>query len=379
LWRGVEAVAFAAARQTFAPVDASGRPTGPGIVWSDQRAPTAGGRARWLAEHEPAALTRARWLLAPRDLVVLRLTGRAVTDVTLASRAGWYEPEDAAPDGLLPPVVPATTIVGDVTASAADALGLGPDVTVVLGAGDRACEVLGTAAESDRPMVSWGTTANVSIPAPDRTRPVPPAAVVSAGALDGELWECGLSAAGSALDWWAGITGRGVDELAALAVSCPPGSRGVLALAWLGGARAPWWQPAARAALIGLSAAHGAAEVTRALFESVGYDVARCIESLGAAPVCLAAAGAGSATAPWPQVLAGITALPIERRRPELAASVGARIIAGAALGQPVDADACNPVTDVVEPVGRDVEAYHDLRPAADAVAAAVLGLGPRR
>ena len=44
------------------------------------------------------------------------------------------------------------------------ALGVPEGLPVVIGAGDRPCEVLGTGALDTLPMVSWGTTANVSVP-----------------------------------------------------------------------------------------------------------------------------------------------------------------------------------------------------------------------
>src|SRR6185295_10727350 len=110
----IDAVAFSAARETFALFDASLAPLGPGILWSDQRAVdeiaalgdaavfrastgvvlTPGccrAKVRWVMTHEDAAWRSARWLLAPRDLVVARLTGTVVTDETLASRTGCYD------------------------------------------------------------------------------------------------------------------------------------------------------------------------------------------------------------------------------------------------------------------------------------------------
>ena len=57
------------------------------------------------------------------------------------------------------------------TAAAAAELGPRAGTPVVIGAGDRACEVLGCGATGARPMVSWGTTANVSFPRPHRPEP----------------------------------------------------------------------------------------------------------------------------------------------------------------------------------------------------------------
>ena len=195
----VSAVGFSAARQTFALFDEHLHPIGPGVLWSDARAArqadqladptrfrretgvvlnggTCAAKLVWVADHQPKELAAARWVLAPRDLVFARLTGEVLTDATLASRTGWYSlagdriSGDAIADRL-PDVVPPTTVVRATTASNPGAawreqLGLAPTIAVVIGAGDRACEVLGVGASAAVPMVSWGTTANVSVPHP---------------------------------------------------------------------------------------------------------------------------------------------------------------------------------------------------------------------
>ena len=48
---------------------------------------------------------------------------------------------------------------------------------------------------------------------------------------------------------------------------------------WLDGARAPWWEPEAAACLAGLgSGPRDRADLARAVFESVGWDVCRCLD-----------------------------------------------------------------------------------------------------
>lgn len=407
-WAEVDTIALAATRETFTLVDARLEPLGPGILWSDQRA--AGfehslgdtdalrirtgvianaaahlAKVAWVARNEPAQFQAARWILAPRDLVVARLTGEVATDETLASRTGFYALDDALllprAEELLgtrvPPVRPSTTILGRVRAEVANELGVPAATSVVLGAGDRACEVLGVGATAAAPMVSWGTTVNVSVPHPGPTEALPHVAAVSRGALGGFVIEAGLSASGAALGWLAELTGRDHDALLDDAAAVEPGARGVLALPWLHGARAPWWRPGTFAAFLGLTGAHGADELARALVEGVAFDAARCLELLGieAEGLCLAGAGAGRDV--WRHVLAAVTARPWLRRRHDDAASVGARLVAAAALGESLTVDACNPVVARGEPEPLDIDAYRALRPRADAAAAAVLDLLP--
>ena len=213
----------------------------------------------WLAEHQPERIEAADVILSPRDFVVYRLTDQVVTDATFASRSGLYDfdgnavRELAGPAlGKLPSVVPSDTVVGQLKSVPGAELGLRPGIPVVIGAGDRQCEVLGSGASEDHPMVSWGTTGNVSVPVHERPVPSPAGAVVTRAADGGWLLEGGLSAAGSFLAWLGRLLDRTPDELARLAGESPPGARGVVAVPWLDGARAPWWRDDARAGFVGL-------------------------------------------------------------------------------------------------------------------------------
>jgi xylulokinase len=407
----VEAIGFAAARQTFVPVSADGRPLGPALVWSDAR---AGAEARalslmlggagpahqltgtildarsvaakvaWLSSHEPGRLEAARWILAPRDLVVARLTGSVSTDTTLASATGLYSPAGhpvtelvGRAAGLLPPVVPSDAVAGRLRPSAADVLGLPAGIPVVVGAGDRACEVIGSGASAARPMVSWGTTANASIPVAARPVAAPRALNVTRGALGGWILEAGLAAAGSLLEWLASLTGRTPGQLADLAAASPPGARGLWMTPWMGGARAPWWRDDARAAVVGLLPAHDAGDLARAAIEGVAWDVRRSLELFGpdaglaAAPEIALAAGGG--LHPWVEVLTGITGRTGVRRRSGLAALAGAAVLTWRAVGREVSVDDVDPVVDRVHPDPAAVGVYAGLADEADRTARRML------
>ena len=195
-------------------------------------AASVAGKLAWLAETEPERLESAHALLSPRDFIVHRMTDQWVTDVTFASRSGLYDfdgnavRELAGPAlGKLPSVVPSDSIVGQLKSVPGAELGLKPGIPVVIGAGDRQCEVLGSGASEDRPMVSWGTTANVSVPVHERPVPSPAGAVVTRAAGGGWLLEGGLSAAGSFLAWLGRLLARTPNELATLASNSPAGAR----------------------------------------------------------------------------------------------------------------------------------------------------------
>jgi xylulokinase len=340
----------------------------------------------WVMRHRPDQFHAARWVVSPRDAVIAWLTGAIGTDVTLASRTGWFAlsggPTAEAEARLgerLPPVLASTDVVGALLPEVAEDLGLCADTPVVIGAGDRQCESLGVGATATVAMVSWGTTTNVSVPHPGPIDTLPAEAAVSRSAqADPFLLEAGLSASGAALAWLATLTARSHDELLDLAAVVEPGSRGVVALPWLHGARGPWWKPDAHAAFLGLSAAHGPAELARATIEAVGFDVARCIDLLGIDADVLALAGGGAVNELWRTVLAATTNRPWVRRRHDDAASVGARLLVATALGEPLELDAINPVVASGDPDPGIVAAYRSVRTASDTAAEAVLRAGDR-
>jgi sugar (pentulose or hexulose) kinase len=405
--RAVTAVGCTGARQSFGLFDAGGSAVGPGILWSDRRAGAEAGRLppgdgsgpprdgasvpaklAWVAAHRPADLACCSWVLAPRDLVAWRLSGTVATDATMASLTGCYRADGAvdagvagAAAGRLPPVVAPATVTGTVGGAVAGELGLRTGIPVVIGAGDRQSEVVGTGATPAMPMVSWGTTANVSLPVDDPPVPAPAGVVVTRAAGDGRLLEGGLSAAGSLLAWLGRTTGRTPAELADLAATRPPGADGVTAVPWLGGARAPWWRPGAGAAFVGLADRHGPADLARAVVEAVARDVQRCLAAMaerhpaGPVPIALGLAGGGAATGTWVAVLTGTTGLPAQRRRSGQAASAGAALLVSRAVGERWDLDTVDPVVASVDPDPAGVSAYAGLRPHHDAVAAALVDL----
>jgi xylulokinase len=380
----VAVVAFAAARRTFVPVRADGAALGPAILWSDTRCGSGSvpPKLRWLEANQPDRLEAARWLLSPRDLVVWRMTGEVHTDWTLASASGAYAVDGSVVDeaapfaSMLPEPVASTTVAGGLLPEPAEVLGMRAGIPVVIGAGDRQCEVLGTRASAETPMVSWGTTANVSMPV-DSAPMVPAGLRATRGALGGWLLEGGVSAAGSLLEWLSGLASSTVETLLAEAEDSPPGARGVVALPWLGGARAPWWREDVGAAFLGLGPGHRRGDLARAAVEGVAFEIGRCLESGRAERLVLA--GGGAASPLWSSVLGAVTGLPVLRRRSSEAASVGAAVLAASALPATVayDVDAVNPVVAESAPEQSAVEGYRAVREVSDRSARAFLDAVP--
>ena len=203
--------------------------------------------------------------------------------MTFASRSGLYDfdgnavRELAGPAlGKLPSVVPSDTVVGQLKSVPAAELGLRPGIPVVIGAGDRQCEVLGSGSSEAPPDGELGHDRQRVGAGAGPTCPIARRGGGDAGRrqrLAPRRRAVRRPVRSSA--WLGRLLGRTNDELARLAGESPPGARGVVAVPWLDGARAPWWRDDARAGFMGLGAAHGASDLARAVIESVAWDVLR--------------------------------------------------------------------------------------------------------
>jgi len=384
--RRIAAVGLSSQRETMAAVDREGRPIGRAILWMDRRSqPQAEEVARafgrevihrrtgmlpdatfsltklmWLRQHEPERIERAWLFLQPKEYVGYRLTGIGATEPSLASRTMMFDLEKAdwiddlvAQAGIrreqLPPVVPSASVLGKVTAEAAWATGLSEGIPVVAGGGDRPCEALGSGIGADGVMESTGTTSNISAP----LREVP--AVIEGGVLCSRhvvpgyfLLEQGMSTTGAILRWFRDRFGYeerqralalGADPydlISEEAAARPPGANGLIALPFFMGARATRWNPDARGVLFGLTLEHTKGDVARALMEGVAFEEAACLEVLeraGFSPKAVRVLGGGAKAALWNQIKADVTGAEIQVPRVTEAASLGAAILAGAAVG----------------------------------------------
>ncbi|MBI4279635.1 MAG: xylulokinase, partial [Armatimonadetes bacterium] len=305
----------------------------------------------WLRRHEPEITRRAHLFLQPRDCLYHRLTGSFATDPSLASRTMLYDlraerwwAQAAAEAGVsvaqFPRIHPSSAAPGTLRPEAAGVLGLPAGSPVALGAGDRACEALGLGLAGGAAMVSTGTTTNVSRVVGEMPEIVPPGVLCSAHCLPGAyLLEQGLSASGSILRWLRyDLLGNRLDYAAldALAAQSPPGARGVFLLPFFIGARATRWNPAARGMWFGLTLGHTLGDLARSVMEGVAYEVRACLEVLGRAGAsvdAMVAAGGGARSALWRQIIADVAGVPVAMPAQPEAASLGAMLLAAAAVG----------------------------------------------
>jgi len=152
-----------------------------------------------------------------------------------------------------------------------------------------------------------------------------------------------MQAAGAAFDWFGRLlaaVGQSEPDYQALddaAAPVPAGSRGLLFLPYLLGERSPHWNPLARGAFVGLSMAHGRAEMARAVMEGVAFNLRHILDILrgqGAEATAMRLIGGGGKSALWRRILAGVYGLPVEQiGLSAQATSLGAAIAGGVGVG----------------------------------------------
>jgi len=366
----VVGIGFSAAMHTLLAADRDGAPITPALSWADGRAADTARRIRtrhgpalhratgtpvhpmsplvklaWFAEHEPRLVRRAAYWCGVKDFVLSRLTGRLVTDLSCASGTGLldsatlgWSPPALAVAGVseyqLPPLVPPTALLR----LTSGATGLPTGLPVVAGGGDGPLANLGVgAARPGTAALSVGTSGALRVV---RDAPgVDPDCRTFCYYLADGLWTTGgaVSNGGVVARWAADTFGVELPTLLADAAAVPPGAGDLLALPYLLGERAPYWEPDLPGLLLGLRAVHGRAEITRALVEGVAAQLAMVRDAVlaGGARFDVVRATGGALRSPlWTDALAAALDMPLEITDTANGSALGAAMLTWRALGR---------------------------------------------
>ncbi|QGN47167.1 xylulokinase [Micromonospora sp. WMMD558] len=312
-------------------------------------------KLRWLARHEPANAARVAAVCLPHDWLTWRLAGAPGldalrTDRSDASGTGYWSPATGAyrPDLLeralgrvvtVPRVLgPAETaghldrsvFAGAVPVRAGAAL-LGP------GAGDNAAAAFGAGAGPGDVVVSIGTSGTVFSVA-DTPAADPSGIVAGFADVTGRFLPlvCTLNAA-RVLDAAAALLRVGLDELAELALTAPPGADGLVLVPYLEGERTPN-RPDATGSVHGLTLRTSTpAHLARAAVEGMLCALADGLDALvaqGATVRRVILVGGGARSAAVRRIAPQVFGVPVVVPPPgEYVADGAARQAAWVALG----------------------------------------------
>jgi xylulokinase len=352
------------------PVGARGELRGPCLTWMDRRASAEiedidkahlhrvtgiiadashlAAKIRWLKRHQGNEARAARYH-QPVSYIVERLTGAFVIDHALASTSMLYDLHahdyDAAllsTFGVARAELPALAQSGDragkLTLEGATLTGLPAGIPVAVGTGDDFSTPLGAGlTEPGEVSVAIGTGEVVGALFAEPV--IDPGLLVETHAYPagGYFVENPGWLSGGAVTWLKDLLLiADYDTFEEIAASAPLGSDGVLFLPALTGAMAPEWIAGARGCFYGLTPAHGASHLARALLEGCGFamcDVLTRLKTLGAQPSSLKLLAGGSRSRLWAQLRADSSGLPVFLPHHAHSSVMGAAMLAGCACG----------------------------------------------
>jgi sugar (pentulose or hexulose) kinase len=383
----IKALGVSAQGETLILVDRDGKPLRRAIVWLDNRAQREADQLRetfghrnayqitgqvklvptwpaskilWLRRNEPEIFEKTDKFLLIEDYFLYRLTGEFVCEGSLVTstcywnfqaRAWWKEMllELGVSEQQLPQYRESGEPVGKLRAEIALELGLSPDTVACTGALDQACGAIGVGnikpgIFSENTGAALAICATINQPLLDPGNQMP----CHYHGLPGLYMLHTFTSGGIVLRWFrdefaimemqvSKTSGMDSYDLMGLEASrVVPGCEGLVMLPHLQGAMAPEANPKASGVFYGFTLRHGRSHFTRAIMESVCFIVRRnieVIEGLGVSVNEVRALGGGARSRIWKQMEADIIGRPVLTTTNEEAATLGAAILAGKAVG----------------------------------------------
>jgi xylulokinase len=239
---------------------------------------------------------------------------------------------------LLPEVLPALDIAGEVTSAASAQWGLAKGTPVLVGTTDQACEAFGSGAiHPGSGILKLATAGNVAV-VTERAHPSPPRVYAYYHIVNGQWYTLsGTSSCAVAYRWLrdtffpeAGATIY--REMDGLAESIPPGAEGLLFHPSLQGSLG---NPYLRADFLGIMSSHRREHFVRAVLEGVAFSLYDCLlreEALGVRAKEFRLIGGGAKSPLWRRIMCDVfgrkMGIPLESD-----ASFGTALLGGVGIG----------------------------------------------
>ncbi|MEQ8817042.1 MAG: FGGY-family carbohydrate kinase [Thalassobaculum sp.] len=316
-------------------------------------------RLLWLQQAEPDNHAATRTVLEPKDWLAFRLTGVARSDAISTARlraaaapvAGRSLLDALGLDArMLPEIVAPTAEVGRVRPGLPPPFDRLAGVPVFCGSHDTWAGVVGLGALVPGRAYNVSGTSEVLGLITERAVAAPGLVTVDWG----EGWQVGgpSQTGGATLRHVLRMLGRSDEDPAAAVAALdtaefagePP-----LFLPFLEGERVPYWDADLRGAFIGLSSAHGPADLLWSALEGIALlnrEVLRRAEAAAGRPAVLVRLGGGGARSDlWARIKADALGRPVELTDEPEAGLVGAAAVAWTGLGRYPDLAAAQAAT----------------------------------
>ncbi|MCW6510902.1 FGGY-family carbohydrate kinase [Lichenifustis flavocetrariae] len=380
-------------------IDADGEPAGPALIWLDARAadltaelrasPTGrrhfestgsglaacqmGPQLMWLDRYRPDVMARATTALHLKDWLYFKLTGIRATEASEGVHSfGDFRTMDYAPalldgfglsrrSGLLPPIIDTKAQSGRLSRAAADEIGLGEGLPVILGPIDIVATALGAGLydpHSDTGCTIVGSTGmhmRIARSAGDVRLNRDSTGYTLAFPVPGTFAQLQSNMASTLnIDWLVDLA-RGVlkqhgveksrsdiflnlDDHVLAAEPCVVLFHPYISEA---GERGPFVDAAARAQFHGLSVRHGFNDLMRAVYEGLAFAARDCYAAMGPMPPEVRVTGGAARSKALRTVLGAALGTRIRTSTREEAGAAGAAMVAAVAIGVCPDMEGC--------------------------------------
>jgi ribulose kinase len=343
-------------------------------------------KALWIKRNEPEVYDKAHTICEYQDFLTLRLTGERCASLNnvglrwhFANREGGWAQSMVDALGMAdlvekwPSRVAAPgEVVGNLTAEAADALGLTTKTKLVQGGADaligmiglgvakpgQLCLITGSShlqfGVTETPfhaMGMWGAYADIVYP-------------------DRYIIEGGQTSTGSIINWLKRFVGGELDfdEMNRKAAELPPGCEGLIVQDHFQGNRTPYTDALSRGAITGLTLAHEPHHVFRAIMEGISFGTRAILDAFangGYEGTEMVAGGGATNSVLFMQIHADIAGIPVRIPASADGPSLGSAILAAHGAGHftTIDdgIDAMVKSGRVIEPNPEAMKAYEEV------------------
>lgn len=314
-----------------------------GSVLSQQSvAPTA----CWLAEHEPELWARTAHLVGAYDWLAMALGAETHVEENWALESGLYdfghEPLDElrAATGIdwpapAPVRVPGS-VVGEVSARAAEATGLAAGTTIVVGGADHVLSAYGAGlVKPGDTLVKLGGAGDI-LTVSDRAL-LDSRLYLDRHPIPGKWLPNGcMATSGSLLRWEQGLFDEeSLEELDAAAAAATPGA--LLTLPYFLGEKSPLHDPDLRGVVVGLHLGTTRGDIHRSFLEAIAYGFRSHVDIFaqdGCGHGTTKVTNGGSRSRLWREILADVLNRELISIVDHPGASYGAAVIAGVGTGR---------------------------------------------
>ena len=301
----------------------------------------------WIREYEPECFSRIYKFLIGPDYLVMRFTGKCVTNYCEASTSClmdigshvWSEQVRkyiGLSESAYPALYGSSEFVGRVRPDIARRFGFRSDARVIAGTGDNAATSVSTGClEGGYPVLSLGTSGVIVIPTDDIPEDAPGKRILVS--VDGRKFIClvqgVIQSNGRTVNWWAKDI-LGISNLEELEknINCAKGRKeNLLFYPHLGGDKTIYSDPNLRGAFINLGNDTTKTDMYYAVIEGLSFAVRELIEKMQISLErygSIKVTGGGSNSDLWLQTLSDVLGIVVEKLNGGIGPAFGIALLA---------------------------------------------------